>query len=291
MVRQSKDLAHLVNDRVRSLALGPVDDCIEYLREDQWYNFPYAAALIERLQSMLSDNRFNVRPECLRVVAPTGMAKSTILEQFVSLHPSVTGEADNITKYPVLKIELPNDASLGALYETIMAALGTPDPKLLLRKTGPYILNLLRRVQLRLLIIDEFQRLHWLPESKARLIAETAKWLANALRIPVVLAGTNQMDRIFDTDAQLGDRFKLYEIPPLLCNPGFRDMVYTILAYCPFRLKPQASIFSEKACSELIRKCAPSTDGLVRHIKKAAMRELAEGGQQMTLKALLKPVP
>lgn len=288
MVSQPEDFPHLINDQVRALALGPFADRIEYLRSDQWYNFPYAAALLRTLENIMINNRGNIRPECIRVVAATGMGKTTIVEQFLRLYPPEFREELNIMETSVLKVEMPDDPTPEGLYEAMLDAMAAPIPPIRKRRLPAHCVQLLGRVKVRIIIIDEYQRILWAIDRYARKIGESCKLLANTLRIPVILAGTNEMDRYFDTDPALNDRFPLYEIPPLQCDAKFREMVSTILSYCPMRQPPAGEIFSEEGCRALLDVAGASTAGVVRQIKRAVVRQFEHGDETLSLDTLLK---
>lgn len=288
MVSRPNDFPHLINEHVREMALASFAKRIDYLKEDQWYNLHYAAALLRKLEAVMLDNRKNIRPTCLRIVAATGMAKSTILEQFLTLNPPVLLEDVNMMETPVLKVEMPDDPTAEGLYEAFLYALGAPIPVLPKRRIPAHCVRLLVRVKVQIIIIDEYQRILWAPDTNRRRIGEACKFLANALRIPVIVAGTNEMDRFFDMDPQLNDRFPIYEIAPLLCDQRFREIVSTILSYCPMRQPPEEAIFSEEGCKALLEVAGNSTAALVRHIKRVVTRQFEGGEEGLTLETLLK---
>lgn len=54
MTRREENFLHLIDDRLRSLALASVDERVQFISEEQDYSLPYSNDLHETLDELLT---------------------------------------------------------------------------------------------------------------------------------------------------------------------------------------------------------------------------------------------
>jgi len=287
MVKDAENLLHLIDDKVRKLSMCSMDERIDSLRQDQWYNLDFAAKLVAMLQELMANNRRNIRTACRRVIAPSGMAKSFILRQFEKQHPPQSSKLQNRIVYPVVMLEIPSDPNVKSLMERILTVTNLPVPRESRSHLFDHVIKMLKHMQVELIILDEFQRIHWASDKVGHLVCEAARAIAGELHIPVVVAGTNQMTRFFLSDEQLSSRFHPFEIAPWTADQAFLKAVSTILSYMPLRDPPADDIFTAEAVPKLLTSFGDRTDDIISVLKAHVIACLEEGEERLTLDRIL----
>lgn len=165
------------------------------------------------------------RAECIVLSGPSGSGKSHVLNFYRNEHPSERvpiRDADDPTKSgtrlrdEIVFVEAPSPASRRALIDKIQAAM-QPEPlpvRLTLGERRERLIEMLRKADTKLLIIDEFQ--HLIDRRSKRVVLEASdliKSLLNAAVCPIVLSGTPEILRILREDTQLKSR--VYSLPAL----------------------------------------------------------------------------
>jgi hypothetical protein len=90
----------------------------------------------------------------LLLVGPTNNGKSMIIEKFRREHPPSSGVDEE--RIPVLVVQMPSDPSVARFYAAVLAVLGAPlRPRQQVAELEHVALDVLRRVGVRMLIIDE----------------------------------------------------------------------------------------------------------------------------------------
>jgi hypothetical protein len=283
VVKEPNNFSHLIGAETQSIANRSAAKRIDWIRHDRWYNLLYAAELLSHLKNLKDHNRGNVRPRCARIVAPSGMAKTYILQQFLKLHPpSRVNKATNIRR-PVFLLDLPIVPTIEQLLLDMLVLLEAPTEKLSVRSYKQQALNLLVAAGAQIIVLDEFNRITAAKIDAEKAVGEVLKWLAKELRIPVVVAGTAAMNGFFAKDEQLNKRFKSYEISKWSVDEEFQAVVSTIFAYMPLREPPEESIFEKVGLEALMVKAGEATDDVIDFVKSLAIDCLENGQERITL--------
>ena len=208
---ESEEISELLSFRARTLREPTV-------------LFPAVSNLLDRIENLIHRGVVGTRAECFPVVGPSGVGKSHALRYLESRYqkqmvkrPS-TIDRDNyglMLTNEILYVETPSPASRGALIDVMLAALEPypiPIRQTLAEQRGR-LSSLLRRANVRLIIIDEFQ--HLIGTKKKTIVAEVAdfvKSLLNEKICPIVLAGTEGVLRVMEETNQLQTRMYSKEV-------------------------------------------------------------------------------
>lgn len=171
----------------------PADERIQRIRADRWIGYPRAVEALNRLETLYAWPNKQRMPNLL-LVGPTNNGKSMIVEKFRRAHPVGT-DADQ-EHIPVLVVQMPSEPSVIRFYVALLAAMGAPlRPRPRLPEMEQLALALLRKVGVRMLVIDELHNVLAGNSVNRREFLNLLRFLGNELRIPLVGVGTREAYR------------------------------------------------------------------------------------------------
>jgi hypothetical protein len=146
--------------------------------------------------------------------------------------------------------------------------------------------DLLSFSKTRMLMVDEVHSLLAGTYRQQRILLNTLRFLANALQIPMVCAGTAEAKRALLTDQQLADRFEALELSPWINDENFARLLASFQALLPLR-KCSALVTAEVRREILLR-----TDGItvrvVKLIESLAVDAILSGRERIDLDSLAR---
>ena len=253
------DLSHLPA-ATREQAFQDASSRIRLVQTARWVAFARAQIAVEELE-----RRFHypscARMPCMLLYGDSGMGKTMAAEKIARQHPMWVDERQGITMHPVLLVQLPPSPDERRFYSRVLQILGAPYTSY--ERTHSLegrALFLLQRIGTRLLIIDEVHHLLAGSHREQRRALNLLKFLANELRIVVVVIGTADAFHALQTDAQVASRFEPLFIPRWTETDGFRAFVIAYGRLLPLR-KP--SPFGEPAVIRLLLKLSGGITGKV----------------------------
>lgn len=204
------DLGHL-QPSAQVLARLPGAERIQRIRADRWIGYPRAVDALARLETFYEWPAKQRMPNLL-LIGPTNNGKSMIIEKFRRRHPAESG-SDRET-IPVLIVQMPSEPSVSRFYTALLAATGAPLlPRQRLADLEVLALSVLRRVGVRMLVIDELHNVLAGRDSTRREFLNLLRFLGNELRIPLVGVGTREAYLAIRSDDQLENRFEPVVLP------------------------------------------------------------------------------
>lgn len=186
--------------------------------------FPAVSSLLERIENLVDRGVVGTRAECFPVVGPSGVGKSHALRYIESRYQngevkrSSTVNKDNfglMRTAEVLFVETPSPASRKGLIDAMLAALDpqTISTRMTLAEQRSRLAAYLKKANVRLIIIDEFQHLiHAKNQKIVSEVADLVKSLLNEKICPIVLAGTEGVLTIMEETNQLRTRMYSREV-------------------------------------------------------------------------------
>jgi Bacterial TniB protein len=203
------DLSHLHQDAQRVARL-PAEERLRHVRADRWIGYSRASDAVSRLETLYEWPGKQRMPNLL-LIGPTNNGKSMIIEKFRRAHPPVS-HPDHET-IPVLVVQMPSEPSVTRFYVALLAAMGAPlRPRQRLAELEQVALTLLRKVEVRILVIDELHNVLAGPGNIRREFLNLIRFLGNELRIPLVGVGTREAYLAIRSDDQLENRFEPFAL-------------------------------------------------------------------------------
>lgn len=266
------DLSHLL-PAVQGLALLPAEERVQRIRTDRWIGYPRAVEALNRLEALYAWPSKQRMPNLL-LVGPTNNGKSMIIEKFRRTHPA-SSDIDQ-EHIPVLVVQMPSEPSVIRFYVALVTAMGAP---LRLRPRMPEIeqlaLGLLRKVGVRLLVIDELHNVLAGNSVNRREFLNLLRFLGNELRIPLVGVGTRDAYLAIRSDDQLENRFEPITLPVWEADDECRSLLASFAASLPLR-RPSSIATPDFARYLLTR--SEGTIGELAHLLTAAAIAAVESG-------------
>ncbi|MDT7806723.1 MAG: hypothetical protein QOJ70_536 [Acidobacteriota bacterium] len=173
--------------------------------------YPRSEGILAKIKHCHSYSSMSAEPECMLIIGDTGAGKTTLYRRYEQQHPRVETKERSII--PVLSSTIPVPATPKSLATKLLVKMGDPlaqSGTLLSQTLRLYVL--LKRCEVRLIILDEFQ--HFIDRDSNKVLQTISDWLKellNETRIPVVLIGMPKCEQILAANRQLKRRFAIHE--------------------------------------------------------------------------------
>ncbi len=236
---------------------------------------------------------FAAEPQCLLVVGPTGVGKTTLAVSYALCYPRIKTETG--IEMPVLHATIPTAATGKDLSEEMLSALG--DPRATLGTTGQKTRRLagfLRDCGTRLLILDETQ--HFVDRDSRRVLLNASNWLKTLVKetgVACVLVGlAGEAESVVASNPQLarlfGDALVLAPFEWDEERQETAEEFRTFLEHLEHLLPLRES--SHLADTETAHRIFLASDGLMSHVmalvRGAVHLALARGSERLDLDLL-----
>jgi len=228
------DGAHLTAAARAALDLPPAAR-IDRIRGPRWIGYPRAKQLLDKLDDLLTHPKTHRMPNLL-IVGDTNAGKTMLANRFVQFHPADDNPDGDTASVPVLAIQAPPGPDENRFYNTILEALFAPyNPRERVAQKQVQVLRILKRIGVRMLIIDEVHNVLTGPVTKQRQFLNVLKYLGNDLQIPLVGLGTKEALRAVQADPQLANRFEPAALPRWQLNQEFQMLLMSFERALPLR--------------------------------------------------------
>lgn len=263
----------------RSVIEGTLEERIRKCREDVWIPYPMADKIIEELE-MLFDHPKKDRMPNLLITGGTNNGKTSILNRFYKNHPDYTTSASNVV--PIIHFSAPISPSENALYEKILDFLRMPYGVNDSASRKEYqVLNVLRNIQTSIIVIDEFQDIYHGVLREQRKFLAAIKHLGNELKIPIIAAGTLEVQRTLSADPQMANRFETFRLDTWKLDEGFARLIMSFEKTLP--LKEPSNLHKLNARARLHYLSEGILGELATVLKRAAIYALNNGKEHIDI--------
>lgn len=256
------------------------DARIAYIQRDRFVPHGRAEEILNELE-MLYRMEDAVRPQGRLLVGRSLMGKSTILDEFMRNHRASDNPDGDAAVVPVVLVQFPEQAQEG-IFPEILARLNAHVPaNTKSQGLRGHAVDILRRVGMRLLLIDEFHNvLEGSARAQRRGIA-SVKYLMNELHRPVVVAGTIEVLNAVSSDEQIRSRLRPIPLARFEDDARLQELLAGFEMLIPLR-KPSG--LDDPVLSTRIYE---HTLGIVGHVSdllnKAAILAIKEGIEKITM--------
>lgn len=263
-------------------AQAELDDAVRIptLHRDRWIDCPRANQALEQLERLLTAP-IRERMPCMVLYEDSNIGKTQVVAKFRRLHPATFDEVIGVEHQPIVAMQMPATPDRHRFYTALLFELGAPHSTTAsLSVLERLARDLLRRIAPRMLVVDEVHHLLAGSYREQRAALNLLKYLANDLKISIVLVGTDDAMLALSTDAQTRSRFTPFEIPRWRESEEFRRLLSAFEKVLPLR---RPSHLSERSMVKLILGCSEGLTGAVsRLLNEAAEMAIRDGSEQIS---------
>ncbi len=218
------ELKHL-SPKAREILTLPDEERIEHIKKSVFIPYATAHELLDEMEELLVHPKVNRMPNML-IVARSNNGKTEILKEFIRRHPPEERLSMDSISAPVLYIQSPPapnehlflNKALQIVWESVKTN-ESADKKLI------KFMNILKRIEVKVLLIDELNSLLAGSPTKQRFFMNMLKYISNELKISIVCAGTAEAQLALSVDEQLKSRFPIRIIPRWQWSNDFRKLL------------------------------------------------------------------
>lgn len=281
-------LAHLTPE-TRALAQHDNERRIAYLAEDRWIDYPRAREALQELERLLRSPERTRMPGLL-IHGESNIGKSMIIQKFLRTHSS--GEFNVMTgllQVDILAVEMPPAPQERRLYGQLLMALNAPyrsgDRLASVEQTA---LALLRKVGLRMIVVDEVHNLLAGSAREQRAALNLLKFLSNQLRCAIVVVGTRDALAAMQSDEQIVSRFPGLELARWRENEDFRGFLAGFERQLP--LKQASKLADSRAMVSMVMSATGGVTGKIGALLSRAAEAAIRTGKECITAELLQSV-
>ena len=263
-----------------AVALGLSEEArIELILSDRWVSYPQGLAVLQRLEELLRGARRTRMPSLL-VVGDPDMGKTTILRKFMRGRPASFDEATGFSRMEVVAMEAPPEADEQRLYGAILEAIGAPLPGGRVLETERAVHGQLKRLQTRLLVIDETNNLVIGSAAAQRKTLAALRRLSNTLSLSMAFFGTLEALNALMSDPQIEGRCQPYRLMRLTEDQTYAAIVAAVVAHMPLRMRTDV----DSAFVAAVHEASGGSPGKTfRLLNAAAVAAIDTGVERITL--------
>lgn len=272
----------------RALELLDASDADRLVHIDKavFISYERASVILAEMEELLIQPKTN-RMSNLLIVGRSNNGKTEILKEFVKRHPAEDRQEFDTIYAPVAYIQSPPGPSEHIFLDKLITMHGmavrtndSADRKLM------QVMEILQRVQTKLLIVDELNSLLAGSFTKQRFYLNMLKYISNELQISIVAAGTLEAQNAVDSDPQIKSRFPRRNLPRWREDKDFKKLLYNFEFVLPLKLP------SEIYKGEIAAKLYGLSEGIIGEVAKilrsAAKYAITTKEERITLDVIAK---
>ena len=252
------------------------EERIWHIRSPHWIGYPQAEHILNKLEDLLVYPKIHRMPNLL-IVGDTNNGKTMLAHRFLRKHPADQNLDGDSVLVPVLLVQAPPVPDEGRFYNTILDAIFAPYKSHdRIDKKQTQVIHLLKRMQTRMLIIDEIHHILAGSMNRQRAFLNVIKYLGNDLQIPIVGIGTKDAFRALQTDPQLSNRFEPAVLPRWNLDRNFLRLLVSFERMIPLK-RP-----SELQTRELAVRLYNMSEGYIGELSRVLTEAAATAVQNET---------
>lgn len=261
-----------------------IDQKINQVRSNRWINYPKAKEVMFELEQLLNFPRIHRMPSML-LVGDTNNGKSMIINRFKYKNEPFISDDEDYIKVPVLLIQAPPTPDENRFYSAILDDLFVPHrPNGNKEVKQTQVINVLRKLKTKVLIIDEFHHILAGTVTKQRVFLNVIKYISNELSLSIVAAGTNEVFTAINTDPQLANRFIPQVLSKWHLDDDFRRLLSSFESILPL---PQPSyLYSDELAIKILSLSEGTIGEIANLLKTACIYCLKKNLEKITLEVL-----
>ena len=264
-----------LNSHAHSIIDLSAEERIIRIRSERWIGYALALEALSKLDVLFNHPK-KIRMPNILIIGPTNNGKSMIVERFKRMHPpqnEINGETIGI---PLLTMQMPSDPTIARFYALLLHAMqATFSMKAKVSDLETVALDLLRKCNVRMLIIDEIHNMLAGRQNVQREFLNLIRFLGNELRIPIVGIGIREAWHAICTDPQLENRFSPIILPLWQDDIEFGKLLASFISSFP--LRKQSYIIDNDTRNYILRRSEGTIGEISSLLTKAAIMAIQTG--------------
>lgn len=220
----------------------------QFIREPHWLPYPRAQQFLGLFEDLLARPQVPRSP-CYLLLGDTNNGKSALLTRFLEQHPFQEDALGRGAHLPVFYVSAPPVADEKRFYDAMLDAVEINRHTSNVAQAQSYVIQVLRALRTRILVIDEVQHLVAAGALRSRQMMNCLKFISNDLEINIVAAGIQSAFHALQSDPQMANRFKPLVLTKWALNQDFLQLVASFERLLPLR-KP-SELTSKAVASRL----------------------------------------
>ncbi len=239
--------------------------------------YPRFMRLLEMMNECLQESKHAAEPQCMSIEGDTGAGKSTLAETMEKAHCRV--EEEDRTHIPVLYLLTPSPATIGAMLDALLEALGDPGAgRGTLAAKEKRVKILFKQCRVELVIFDDFQ--HLVDTETDYVLHRVSEWLKALIKrtkTPFIVMGMpGQVTKVIEANPQLSRLFAAREeLTGFAWNENEPDTVKDFARFVAFVEKmAEVRLCHAMERLEVLRRIHYATDGTVGNVMNLIRRAI-----------------
>ncbi|MBS1682152.1 MAG: TniB family NTP-binding protein [Bacteroidetes bacterium] len=277
-------MEHLSKEAQKALLLTDKER-IKYINSDKWIGYTRCSEILNRMSDLLDYPQSSRMPNLI-IIGDTNNGKTAILNRFTNQHKAFRKSPDSELILPVVHIQSPPVPDEKRLYNSILdRLLISYKANERVEKKEMQIVNMLKHLNTRMIIIDEMHNILAGTITKQRAFLNVLKYLSNELKISIVAAGIKEALRAISIDPQLSNRFEPAILPRWKMSQDYLRLLASFEHILP--LKKKSNLIDDSTSQTLLLMSEGLIGELSTILKRASVFAIQEKKEKID-KSLLQ---
>lgn len=261
----------------------PPEVRIQWLKKTRWIGYPRAQEIMGKLEDLVRHPREPRMPNML-LIGGTNNGKTRLIRSFAQRHMADENSGGEHIIAPVLYTQAPPAPNEAGFYSEILRTLFEKVPTSSTDAKRARVIQVLRGVQLKVLIIDELHNILAGASVKQQQFLNMIKYLGNELQISIVGCGTGDLLRAVSIDPQIQNRFIPEILPKWQMSKEYRQLLLSFERVLP--LKKPSDLHDPQLAAKILAMSEGTIGELSALLNAAAVHAIGGGIEQITADVL-----
>jgi DNA polymerase III delta prime subunit len=261
---------------------------IESILSFKWLPYSFAMDTLGIMKDLRDYPKSDRMPNLL-LVGDTNNGKTAILKRFAQQDgnkPFAKEDTGTLT-YPVLYVQAPPEPDERRFYDIILESVYAPyKVNDRVGNKQKQVINTLKNLQVKILIIDEIQHILAGNQQKQRQFLNVIKYLSNELMIPFIGAGVMTALNAIQNEEQLSNRFERRILPTWKVGAEYNRLLESFEQTIP--LKNISNLTEDSMALKLLSMSEGTIGEISKILKKASVLAIKNKSERITLQLLNK---
>jgi DNA polymerase III delta prime subunit len=261
---------------------------IESILSFKWLPYTFAMDTLGIMKDLRDYPKSDRMPNLL-LVGDTNNGKTAILKRFAQKDgnkPFAKEDTGTLT-YPVLYVQAPPEPDERRFYDIILESVYAPyKVNDRVGNKQKQVINTLKNLQVKILIIDEIQHILAGNQQKQRQFLNVIKYLSNELMIPFIGAGVMTALNAIQNEEQLSNRFERRILPTWKVGAEYNRLLESFEQTIP--LKNISNLTEDSMALKLLSMSEGTIGEISKILKKASVLAIKNKSERITLQLLNK---